>query len=295
MARRSGIAATAGRAASYPLKFAARAWRGGLESAADDVAASPEAARVLDRVLAGPLPEELADSLIRHRVLERIGSRLAESGELERLVGQALESAQTRELVDRILASSAAQEALERVTSSPEVRHALARQSAGLAEDVVAGVRNAALRLDARAGRRANPVYAGVGTRAVALAIDALLALLIFASASAVVALIASLVGGIHPHWLAGTILGAGAALVAGGYFVLFWSAAGQTPGMRLMRVRVRKEDGRGISLLRAVVRAIGLVLAIIPFFLGFVPVLFDGRRRALPDYLAGTVVLYDD
>ena len=39
----------------------------------------------------------------------------------------------------------------------------------------------------------------------------------------------------------------------------------------------------------------IGLALAIIPCFLGFVPALFDRQRRALPDYLAGTVVVYDD
>ena len=32
-------------------------------------------------------------------------------------------------------------------------------------------------------------------------------------------------------------------------------------------------------------------MLAIIPLFAGFLPVLFDRRRRALPDYLAGTVV----
>jgi len=39
----------------------------------------------------------------------------------------------------------------------------------------------------------------------------------------------------------------------------------------------------------------IGLFLAIIPLFAGFIPALFDRRRRALPDYLAGTVVVYDD
>jgi uncharacterized RDD family membrane protein YckC len=42
-------------------------------------------------------------------------------------------------------------------------------------------------------------------------------------------------------------------------------------------------------------VRTLGLALAIIPCFLGFLPALFDSRRRALPDYLAGTVVVYDD
>jgi uncharacterized RDD family membrane protein YckC len=39
----------------------------------------------------------------------------------------------------------------------------------------------------------------------------------------------------------------------------------------------------------------VGLVLAIIPCFLGFLPVLIDDRRRGLQDMLAGTVVLYAD
>lgn len=137
-------------------------------------------------------------------------------------------------------------------------------------------------------------MYAGVATRAMALAVDALAALSIFVLGSAVVALIASLVGGIRPHWVAGAILGAGLIVVAGGYFVLFWSAAGQTPGMRLMRLRVRRAEGGGLSLGRSILRVIGLALAIIPFFAGFIPALFDERRRALPDYLAGTVVLHD-
>jgi len=36
-------------------------------------------------------------------------------------------------------------------------------------------------------------------------------------------------------------------------------------------------------------------VLAVAPLGAGFVPVLFDDRRRALPDYLARTVVVRDD
>ncbi len=41
--------------------------------------------------------------------------------------------------------------------------------------------------------------------------------------------------------------------------------------------------------------RLIGLVLAIVPMFAGFVPVLFTEKRRGLPDFLAGTVVVHDD
>ena len=41
--------------------------------------------------------------------------------------------------------------------------------------------------------------------------------------------------------------------------------------------------------------RFVGLVLAIVPLFAGFLPVLFDARRRGLQDFLAGTTVLYVD
>ena len=36
-------------------------------------------------------------------------------------------------------------------------------------------------------------------------------------------------------------------------------------------------------------------MLAIVPMFAGFIPVLFTERRRGLPDFRAGTVVLYDE
>lgn len=292
--RRLGIADSAGRAAFYPGRLAARAWRGRIESAADEVLGAPELARVLDRALAGPLPEELARSLVRHRVLERVVRELAETGELQRLIEESLASPRAVELTDRVLASEEMQQMLRSVATSPELRSAMAKQSAGLAEEVVAGARRSAVALDGRIGRSKSSRFAGVATRGIALAFDALVALAIFVTGSAVVALIASLVGGIRPHWLAGTLLGAAWVLVAGGYFTLFWSAAGQTPGMRLMHLRVRRTGGGGLSLGRSIVRVVGLALAIIPLFAGFLPALFDERRRALPDYLAGTVVEYD-
>ena len=64
-------------------------------------------------------------------------------------------------------------------------------------------------------------------------------------------------------------------------YFVLFWSVTGQTPGMRAMRLRVVTADGTPPSLWRAFVRLIGLLLAIVPLFAGFLPVLFDARSGA--------------
>jgi uncharacterized RDD family membrane protein YckC len=300
--RRAGLADAAGRAAFFPARAAARAWRGPLEDAVDEVLSAPEIARVLDRALAGSLPEEFARSLVRHRVLERIGRELAASGELERLVNAALASPQTVELTDKVLASDETQRALRHVASSPELREAITSQTAGLAEEVVGGVRASAVRLDDRAeqvmrrkARAARPPFAGIATRAIALATDAAVTIVIFMAIVGVAALVSSLVGGLRPEWLVGVLLGSGWMLAVGTYFVLFWSGAGQTPGMRLLHLRLQGPSASGLSVGRSFVRFVGLVLAIVPMFAGFLPVLFTARRRGLPDFLAGTVVLYDD
>ena len=78
-------------------------------------------------------------------------------------------------------------------------------------------------------------------------------------------------------------------------YFVLFWSTAGQTPAMRILRLRVLGDDGLPPRLGRSMLRLVGLGLAIVPLFAGFLPALFEHRRRALPDFFGGTVVLYTD
>jgi uncharacterized RDD family membrane protein YckC len=300
--RRSGLADAAGRAAFFPARAAARVWRGPLEEAVDEVLSAPEIIRVVDRALAGSLPEEIAGSIVRHRVLERIAAELVASGELERLVTAALATPQTLTLTDRVLASDETQRVLRHVASSPELRDAIARQTTGLGEEVVGGVRAAAARLDDRAEqvlrrpqRVERPIYGGIATRAIALAIDAALTIVVFMSTVGIVGLIASLVGGLRPAWLVGALLASGWLLVVSTYFVLFWSAAGQTPGMRLLRVRVSGLDGKPPSIGRSVVRLVGLVLAIMPLFAGFAPVLFTKRRRGLQDFLARTVVLYED
>jgi uncharacterized RDD family membrane protein YckC len=81
---------------------------------------------------------------------------------------------------------------------------------------------------------------------------------------------------------------------VVAAYFAGFWSALGQTPGQRLLRLRVVTGSGGSPSLPRELVRVAGLILAIVPLFAGFLPALFDRDRRALPDYVAGTTVVYD-
>jgi uncharacterized RDD family membrane protein YckC len=141
---------------------------------------------------------------------------------------------------------------------------------------------------------RAEVPYAGVATRAVALALDAAIAQVIVFAGGAVIALVASLVTDVRLDTLGRLLAAVAWIVVVAGYFVLFWSTAGQTPGMRLMGLRLMTARGTHPGVTRSVVRVIGLGLAIVPLFLGFLPVLIDQRRRALQDFLAGTVVLYD-
>ena len=137
--------------------------------------------------------------------------------------------------------------------------------------------------------------YAGIATRAVALAIDAAVAQVIVFAGGAILALVGSLVTDVRLDTLGRVLAAAAWVAVVGTYFVLFWSTAGQTPGMRLMGLRVMTRRGAHPGVTRSMVRVVGLGLAIVPLFLGFLPVLFDARRRGLHDLLSGTFVLYAD
>ncbi|HZE05851.1 MAG TPA: RDD family protein [Solirubrobacteraceae bacterium] len=135
--------------------------------------------------------------------------------------------------------------------------------------------------------------YVGLVTRAVAMVIDAALINVAATIVGVGVGLILAL---IHPPQKLDVVIGAiGAAvyvLWTVGYFVSFWAGTGQTPGMRLMQIRVLTARGDRVKPRRGVVRCVGLVLAALPLFAGFVPIIFDRRRRGFQDHLAHTVVV---
>jgi uncharacterized RDD family membrane protein YckC len=58
------------------------------------------------------------------------------------------------------------------------------------------------------------------------------------------------------------------------------------------MSLRVLTGSGHPPSVWRSLIRFAALIVAILPLFAGFLPVLFDDRRRALQDYVAGTCVV---
>lgn len=155
----------------------------------------------------------------------------------------------------------------------------------------------------ARAARQPPPdqlagAYAGFVTRAIAFALDAVAINIVALMTGAVTALAVNI---LHvPDGVARLVAVIGGfvfLLWSAAYFVTFWSTTGQTPGARIMHLRV-VDVHDGVSRIgprRALLRAIAMVLAAIPLFAGYLLVLVDDRRRGFHDRVARTVVLYDD
>ncbi len=87
--------------------------------------------------------------------------------------------------------------------------------------------------------------------------------------------------------------------LIFSGYFILFeWLWNGQTPGKRLLKLRVIREDGRPLTLWEAVARnllriadaAPGFVIPI--YSIGLIVIFLSDRDQRVGDIFAGTVVI---
>lgn len=74
-------------------------------------------------------------------------------------------------------------------------------------------------------------------------------------------------------------------------YRAVSYLVAGQTPGMAMMGLRLLRSDGRPVRVAQ-VVKRIGAFYVTLGLGSLLIPV--SGRRRALHDILAGTVVVYD-
>ena len=85
--------------------------------------------------------------------------------------------------------------------------------------------------------------------------------------------------------------------LIYSGYFAFFeaiWN--GQTPGKRLMNLRVIEESGRPITVYEAVARNLLRIIDSIPVFYGvaIISALLSAKSKRLGDYVAGTVVVHE-
>jgi uncharacterized RDD family membrane protein YckC len=144
------------------------------------------------------------------------------------------------------------------------------------------------------AGPAPPPVrYAGLATRTLAFAADVAIVNIVGWFVALVVSLCISFIG--VPDEVAAVLVALGSIVAlcwSVGYFAFFWSTTGQTPGNRLMAIRV--VDARTLAPPRpgrAVRRFFCLIIAALPFCLGFLWVLVDDRRRGWHDKLARTVV----
>jgi uncharacterized RDD family membrane protein YckC len=87
--------------------------------------------------------------------------------------------------------------------------------------------------------------------------------------------------------------------LLFAGYFIFFeWLWDGQTPGKRLLKLRVIREDGRPITLWEAIARNLLRVFDATPGFLlpiysvGLIVIFLSNRDQRVGDIFAGTVVI---
>jgi len=87
--------------------------------------------------------------------------------------------------------------------------------------------------------------------------------------------------------------------LVFAGYFIVFeWLWNGQTPGKRLLKLRVIRDDGRPLTLWEAIARNLLRIGDAVPGFIipvysvGLIVIFLSGRDQRLGDIFAGTVVI---
>ena len=87
--------------------------------------------------------------------------------------------------------------------------------------------------------------------------------------------------------------------LIFAGYFVFFeWLWNGQTPGKRLLKLRVIREDGRPVTLWEALARNLLRIFDAVPGFVlpvysvGLITIFLSSRDQRVGDMFAGTVVV---
>lgn len=75
-------------------------------------------------------------------------------------------------------------------------------------------------------------------------------------------------------------------------YFTLFTGWDGQTPGKRLLRLKVVRINGESVGYGRALLRCTGYYISFLLVGLGFVMIAVDRNKRGLHDLIAGTCVI---
>lgn len=75
-------------------------------------------------------------------------------------------------------------------------------------------------------------------------------------------------------------------------YFTYFYGTTGQTPGKKLLGLKVIMKTGEPVTPGIAFLRWVGYVVSGMVFYLGFLWIGFDSRKQGWHDKIAGTVVV---
>jgi uncharacterized RDD family membrane protein YckC len=89
---------------------------------------------------------------------------------------------------------------------------------------------------------------------------------------------------------ISGTVL---LTLIVIGYYTFFWTLVGFTPGKAILGLKIVRKNGGKLSFGRSLLRFFSYWISAIPLFLGYFWVLWDPKRQAWHDKIAGTQVLY--
>lgn len=84
---------------------------------------------------------------------------------------------------------------------------------------------------------------------------------------------------------------------ISAGYFIIFeWLWHGQTPGKRLLKIRVMKDDGNPIGFLESMIRNALRMIDALPgnYALGATVLLLSPEDKRIGDHVAGTMVVED-
>lgn len=250
--------------------------------------------RAVSRILNGPLIEQAVEQALRSPAVEQAVLDVVDSDLTERVWGRILDSEETQKLI-------------ERIANSPEIRSAIATQGFGLVDQVGSEVASVSRQVDSLVERvvwratfkrpRSEPTdRVGIVTRALALAIDALVVNIGLVSLTAILGLLSSFLGlEVNPDSRPVAAVGAFSWFaLASIYLFTFWSISGQTPGMRFLDIEIEPFKRSSIGPRAAFRRLVGFWLSVIPFCLGFIGVVLRRDRRPFHDRLGGTVVRYE-
>jgi len=156
-------------------------------------------------------------------------------------------------------------------------------------------------RLEIETPERVKIVYdlAGIGSRFAAGSIDMLLLGFVFAVmfAVAIVAFSVALPSTQEAQMaMVFAVVGAFTAVLSLYYVGFEWLWSGQTPGKRVLKLRVISEDGgpasAGAMFLRNVLRVADLIPFAAPYGLGGLVMFVNRRAKRIGDYAAGTIVV---